>query len=270
MASLTSFSKEISNSWIIFRSRWRTVIILALLPIVPFLFTLPYLVNLSQYPASELPPLEGSTIIMFALALVATIATFILREISKAGIFISMTNKENVGAKKALQLGTQRFPAFLYTEILVIIFVFVTLIPTVLLNYWFVNFGKAFFYPIMNQLVADLLLLVIAIILLIPVFIIGTWLSFAPLISAVTNNGGLSALTKSVTIIRPITKRVFKRLIAWTILASAVSYMVSPLPIAKWLFPFIILLIGTAFLVTLYKETAVKVKNRSRIRRVAL
>lgn len=268
--ALTSFSNEIKISWQAFANRWRTVIILSLLPIIPFLFTVPYLVELSQYQANELPPLEGTTVTLFAIAFVAAISTFILREISKAGIFVSLSEKENLGAKKSLQIGTKRFPAFLYTEILVVIFVFVSLIPAILVNYWFVNFGKAFFYPIMNQLVADILALLVVMILLIPAFIVGTWLSFASLISATSLTGGFTALTKSVTIVRPVTKRIFKRLLGWIILASVASYVVSPLPVARWLVPFIILLVGTAFSVTVYKEASSNGSRSRGRRRVAL
>lgn len=255
-AKYSTFTEQVSSAFRLLRFHKVTAIKLALLPLVPFAFTLPYLIDLANYNQYNLTPsLQGVTLVFFVVALIAAITFLILCEIVKAGLYAVFSTTKAIGARKALQIGTQRFPAFLFTEIILAVFVFVSLIPVLILNFWSGVLGTEMLAQFMPLAVAELLVLIVAIIFLIPVFIIGIWLSFAQLLASIDNKMGLTALTHSVTLIRPNFKPIALRLVGWTVFVLVASYIVQPLPLAYWLVPAILMLLGVAFLVVLYQET---------------
>jgi hypothetical protein len=253
---LTKFSQELRASWNMFLKTWRTSFKLVFLPVIPMLFTVPYLIELtSSLKYSQFPSLAGATIITFIMALVGVIAFIMLLEIVRASLFIIYDNSET-GARKALQLATRRFPMFLYTDFLSFVYLFVVTAPLLILIFWANNGGREMLYSVFSPIIGDIVLLIIFIIFAIPLFILAIWLSFAQIIVATGKGSGFHALTYSTTLIRPILKNIVKRLIVWFIIYVVISYMVSPLPIASWFVPMILRLVGVAFLVVLYKEAS--------------
>jgi len=255
-AKLRKFTRELRISLGIFHRTWRASFKLVFLPIIPLLFTIPYLIELTNsLRYNEIPALTGTTIYTFLLALVGTIAFLMLLEIVRASLFIIYDNNK-VGARKALQLATRRFPRFLYTDILSFVFLLVAMIPLLILVFWTNNGGREIMYSASNQIIGDIVLLIVFAIFAIPPFILAIWLSFAQIIVAVRKYSGFRALTYSTTLIRPILKSILKRLVAWIFIYVVVSYIVSPLPIASWFIPLVLKLVGAAFLVVLYKEAS--------------
>jgi len=256
-AKYSTFTEQVQSALRLLRLHKITVTKLFLLPIVPFAFITPYLLDVYYYNLNNVAiVLRGSTLIFFIVAIVAAIAFLILCEMVKVALYATFASKQTIGARKALQIGAQRFPAFLYTEVLIAIFVFIALVPVLVLNYWFSVVGRELLNSVMPLAVTDLLILIVAIFFLIPAFIVGIWLSFAQIISAIDNKSGLTALTHSVTLIRPNFKPIALRMVGWTILTIIVSYMVSTMPLAHWLIPIILMLLGVAFVVVVYKETS--------------
>lgn len=253
---LTKFTQELQTSWSIFLKTWRASFKLVFLPIIPLLFTVPYLIEMaSSLQYGQLPTLTGSTIYSFILALVGVIAFLMLSEIIRASLFVIYTNNET-GARKALQIGTKLFPKFLYTDVLSFLYLLVAMVPLFILIFWMINGGREMIYGIFNPILGDVVLLIALIIFLAPPLILAIWLSFTQIIVATGKSSGIRALTHSTTLIRPIFKGILKRIVIWLIVYVVISYMVSPLPIAYWLIPLILKLIGAAFLVVLYQEAS--------------
>jgi len=255
-AKLTKFNQEIRASWGIFRRTWRTSFKIVFLPLLPLLFTIPYLIELSaslQY--NEIPTLKGATVVSFLLAVIGLIAFFMLLEIVRIALFVVFTDNK-IGARKALQLGTKRFPVFLYTDIVSFVYLVFASIPLFVLIFWTNNGGKELMHTIFNPIIGDIMLVIAFVIFAIPLFVIAIWLSFTQVIVAVGKYTGFHALTYSTTLVRPIFKQITKRLIAWLIIYVVISQIVSPLPIAYWLIPLILKLVGVALLVVLYEEAS--------------
>lgn len=258
-AKYSTFTEQVRSALRLLRLHKITVIKLSLLPIIPFAFITPYLLDTYYHNMNNVAVvLRGSTLFFFIVAVIAAVTFLILSEIVKVALYATFASKHIIGARKALQIGTQRFPAFLYTEVLLAVFVFITLVPVLVLNYWYGIVGRDLLSNAMPLAVADLLILVVAILFLVPVFIVGIWLSFAQIIAAIDYKSGLTALTHSVTLIRPNFKPVALRMVGWTILTVVISYMVSNMPLGHWLIPIVMMLLGVAFLVIVYRETIEK------------
>jgi len=255
-AKFSTFPTELRASFGVLRATWRTCAKIIFLPLIPLAFTFPYLIILySSLQTNEFPALNAASVVVGAIALIALIAFLILQEIIRAALFAVFSLGQNIGARKALQIGTRRFPTFLYTDILVFVYLAVAIVPLVVLIFWTNNGGEELLLSIFNPIIANIVLFIGFIIFIVPIVVTATWLSFAQIIVATGKNTGFHALTYSTTLVRPVMFKILLKIVTWIIFAGVISYAVSPLPIFYWLIPLIINLWGVSFLITLYKET---------------
>ncbi len=264
MKKLSPFSHELAESYRLFRRKWKPLVKMVVLPIIPFLFTTPYLMEYySAQSYGENLTLNGATLTLFLIALVALLTFLILSEIVKVGIFAELSSSKYLGVRRSLKIGTERFFRFIYTEILVVIFLFVSMIPAFILNYWYEQAGRELLNRSGVPYSGTFIIVVFALLFFLPSFILGIWLTFAPLISVVTKYRGMGALTHSVTITRPYFRQLIGRLVMWTVVFMAVVYSVKPLPIASIVVPLVMMLVGAAFVVTLFKEVHAEIKEET-------
>lgn len=254
-AIFSTFPNELKASFRVFRATWRTSAKIVFLPLIPLVFTFPYLVILySSLQYNEFPALSGSSVLTGIVALVAVITFLMLLEIVRASLFAVYSQGQNIGARRALQIGTRRFPSFLYTDVISLVYLTFSMLPFAILIFWANNGGSALLGSVFSPIIANIILLIALVIFLAPLVVVATWLTFTQIIVATGKHTGFHALTYSTTLVRPVILTILKKLVAWMIFAGVISYAVSPLPIFYWLIPLIIKLWGVAFVVVLYKE----------------
>jgi hypothetical protein len=254
--ALTPFSNEVAGAWRIFRAHWRTAVQLTLLALVSLLFFLPFVVERAAFlsggpDTATLPNSAFSTL----LGLVAVVVFLLLSMTAKAGIFIAFMKRGSMTMKVAFRGGLRILPSFLGTELLVAFLLAVSLLPAAGLALWYFTMGVTM--PLANpfQTTADLVSSIVMILFLVPAIALSMWLAFAPLAAAVGDaRGGIPALRYSVDLVRGRAWRVLKRIFVWIIFSNALTLSVSPLPIAKVVVPFVLSLLGAAYLVVVYKE----------------
>lgn len=252
----TPFTKELKESFGILGKTWQTSLKIVFLPIIPLLFTFPYLIVLyATLQEDQFPALNFSNIVIGVAALIGFIAFIMLLEIVRAGLFATYSLEKNIGARKALQIGTKRFPTFLYTDFLSLVYLVISMVPFFVLVFWTGNGGTDMLFSIFGSIIANLILFLAFIVFLLPLAITALWLTFTQIIVATGKNTGFHALTYSTTLVRPVIFTIFFKIVGWMIFAGIISYAVSPLPILYWLIPIIVKLWGAAYLVVLYKET---------------
>ncbi len=252
---LKSFPDELKGAWKLFQGQWTTAILLSLIPVIPFLLTIPYLLKYAYaLQASPAPyiPIESTSI----LALIGLIGLVITAQISKAGLYILFSRGKGLTAKKAFKEGFQQFIPFVYTNILVLLTVVVLLIPALALHTWYGNSMRVSIDVGINGIIAiDLFVLAVVTILALPAIYFAISFTFAPIMVATkTAKGGAPALKESYTLVSKKIFPVLFRLIGWGILYVILTRITSTLLIANWLVPFLMMIIGAAFLVIMYKE----------------
>lgn len=247
------FSDEISSAWKLFVRHWETLVKLALFPLAPMLFMVPYLLDIAPTLAmGETLSFRGITLFFFIIAIIAAVTAFVAGEISKTGIYVVLNTEEEINFRDAFHKGTDNALRFFWTEVITLIFLGVAASPLLVLRF-FVMSGAL---GSLNTVVSGLIVLVLAIVFVVPLLMIGTWLVFAPLSAAIGDSvGGLHALTLSTTIIRPSFWRLFKRLVMWAVGVLAISTMVTGIAVAHWVVPFVMALLSSSLLLILYKET---------------
>ena len=253
--TLTSFSNELKKTWQLFQGQWTTAISLSLVPIIPFLLTVPYLVEYAYtyqlYPTQNIP--LGFTSI---LAIIGIIAFVITAQIVKAGLYILFSRGKGFSARKAFKEGYDRLIPFIYTNILTILAITILLVPSIVLYTWYGNSIRSGLDMGQDGMITiDLFVLIILTILILPAIFFAISLTFAPILVATKAiKGGIPALKASNALVKKRFFPVFYRLLGWGVLYVILTHITSPLPIANWLTPFILTTIGTAFLITMYKE----------------
>lgn len=275
--TFTPFFHEVKTAWLLVFSRAKTIAKILVAPLVPFLFTIPYTIELFEaLKSNALPPIQGTTILTFSVALVAGIAFFVASIIAKASIFIALTKEKDSGARLALRDGTNRFFPFIWTEILVSIYIMFAYLPFAVLNFWYQNGGKDQLTLSLGSLPTSIVTTLIGVLFLIPLIILVIWLSFASLITATKGaRAGLRSLLASTTIARNNFKQIAWRLLGWVVFSYVLTQAVQPLPYIRWIMPFLLLLTGAAYLVVLYKEASgrilkVSAQTKKPIRRKAV
>lgn len=254
-ATFSTFPTELRASFGVFRATWRTSAKIVFLPLIPLLFTFPYLILLyASLQYNEFPTLNVASVLTGLIALIGVIAFLMLLEIVRAALFATYALGQNIGARKALQIGTRRFPSFLYTDVVALVYLTFAMLPFAILLFWVQNGGNDILLSLLGTVLANIVLLLAFVIFLAPLVIVATWLTFTQIIVATSKNTGFHALTYSTTLVRPVMWTILGKLVCWMIFAGVVSYAVQPLPIFYWLIPLIIKLWGAAYLVTLYKE----------------
>lgn len=254
MATPKAFSMEVRGAWNLFAPRWLDAVLIALTPLIPLLLLIPYIaerlflrLNGAGGVPSSLPA---------ALGLIGVFAAAVVSVIAKAALFILFRSPTRVRAADAIREGTRRFLPFLWTEALLSLLIAVALLPVALLVAWYSVLGR----PRMTTDPASLFLADTAtalgvLVLFLPALALSVWFAFAPIAAAVRDaRGGVEALGVSAGMVRGAFWPLVGRLLAWTVLVLVISAVVSPLPIANWLIPFLLTLLGGAFLIVLYRE----------------
>jgi hypothetical protein len=254
--NIRPFFLEVTSAWKLVSSRWKTLLKLVVVPLVPFALTIPYimeLLNSIQY--GELPALQGATIFNFVIAFIAGVAFFVAGIITKASILHTLSQPKDLGARVALNKGSNIFFHFLWTEIIVSVYLAFSYLPFAILIFWYENTGATWFASIFDPILASIILGLLGIIFLLPLIMAVIWLSFASLITVTGDaKAGLDSLTYSTTIIRKNFWLVTLRLIGWVIFSYILTQAVQPLPYMRWIIPFLLMLTGAAFVVVLYKD----------------
>lgn len=246
-AALTPFTQEFLSSWRLFYGRWVTVIALALVPLLPLALLSPYFLERAQ-----------PSVVSVSLALIAIVLFYLVSILSRATIFIAYTEQVVPTFRSALRRGLRRYLAYAVTEVLAVLVVAVALIPLMTFNLGD-PFGVLAGTP---QPLARAATFAATLLLVAPAAVLAVLLAFAPLTAAVGQGTGLSALRRSATLLwkRGVFWAVFKRLALWILLFVVVCTAVEPLPFAAFLVPFVMSLIGAAFLVTVYRELGGQLK----------
>lgn len=253
--TLAPFPRELLTSWERFRRRWTTVVPLALVPLIPLVFALPFLVELAQLRAAGATGIPSP--ISATLGIIALVALYLASIPTRAGIFHVYTQEEHVRPRAALRAGLRRFWPFFLTELALVLFLGLALLPPAALSVWYTNVGRATVGTLSTRTLTDVTVALLTLLVSLPVIFLATVFAFAPLDAATNASGGaLTALRRSWALVRRpgALWPVFWRLSLWIALFVVICNAVEPLPFAGWLVPFFMTLIGAAFLVTLYTE----------------
>jgi hypothetical protein len=254
---LTTFTHQVQTSWRLFAARWRTAVKLALLPLVPLLFGVPFLLERSALlgsggfgPADVRASPLTTTVALLAVAAYAVVSLAL-----KAGLFIALEAPTDIGARRALQRGFRRFFPFLWTELLTALLVAIAVLPTLLLHTWYTTVFRPEVTGLVVRAVTDALAVVGILALFFPALALAVSLAFGSLATAIGEAGaGVVALQWSARVVRGQFAGVWKRLVGWSVLTLVLAAAVSPLPIARWLVPFLLTILSFTFLVTVYKD----------------
>ena len=257
-STLTPFHHELLSAWHVFRNRWATVVKLSLLPLVPLLFVLPALIDQSMLPPENAAGLGANhtSQALMLIGMLGLLGSVILSTAAKAGIFITVARRDDLGARRALREGFRRFFPFLFTEILASLLVFLALLPFMFFTLWYtVGGGRTMLGEPLTGEAVGILMFAALLLLLIPGLLFAVWFAFAPLATVVKDApGGIPALRESFRLVAGHSWDVLARLGGGGLLYLAATIAVSPLPIANWLLPFLLALYGTAFFIVIYRE----------------
>lgn len=254
--ALTAFSNELSDAWRVFRSQWRTAVKIAVVPVVPLLLTVPFLIERAILLTSgeTTVPLPTSFLTV-AVGLLGVAGFIVVSFVSKAALTVAFYRSPRLDVRRSLALGLQRFPAFFTTELLVAILIGITMLLPLSFLAWYDIVRRLAISDFSTLVATDAVILLGTLALFLPAILLAVWLEFAALAVAVGDaNGPVAALQRSVHLVRGRAVRLLKRLAGWVALSLVLTIAVAPLPIANWLTPFLLTLYGTAFLVVLYKE----------------
>lgn len=249
-ASLASFPRELLWSWELFRSRWRTALQVALIPLIPLAASSAFFVG---YPRLGVDRASTTLAGIGALAL----GIFYLTTIpSRTALFILFTRRESLTFREAVRAGLRRFWPFLTTELFIILLIGLSLLPLLAFQGWFTSMARPTLLTTAGATAANVAALLGVLLFALPAVLLAVAVSFAPITAAVEETAhGLSALRRSWALLRGGTfRKVLQRLGLWIVLFVVVCTAVEPLPFAQWITPFVMTLIGAAFLTVLYKE----------------
>jgi uncharacterized membrane-anchored protein YitT (DUF2179 family) len=242
------------SAWQLFRAQWKTAVKIAVVPIVPLLFVFPFAVERAMLFVKS-SSIQSISLFTTIVGLLGLLAFFVVSFIAKAALYTAFVKGPRVGARHALVHGTRRFFHVFWTDVLIAILMAVALLPLFLTLGWYTVSQRATIHDPSTLAATDALLLIIALFLTIPACVLAVAFLFSPLLAAVGESpGGIPALQQSFMIVRGQGRPILWRLVGWTLLSVAVSLIVSPLPIARWLVPFLLAIYGTAFLVVVYRE----------------
>lgn len=257
-AQLTPFSRELQSAWALFRGRFRTAVLLSLLPLIPLLFLLPFLLEVSVLAASGEDPWATLPSALSAFAgLLALIGFAIVSIPVRAGLYCTFAGSTPPSVRGAFRTGLRRFWPLVLTDILVGLLLVATLALAVVVHAWYGTVGRETSIANGTVVLADLSALIVILLLSLPALVIGVWFAFAPVATALSaTSGGFPALQRSVDLLRGRSLPVFGRLLGWAVVSLSITAAVAPLPVAWWLVPFLLTMFGTAFLVVVYRELA--------------
>ena len=257
MITLYPFHTQLQNAWKLFLSRWGSAVVIQLLLLIPAVFMYPFV---NKYLAVVSSGLNPSAI--FTASPEVTLFLFGFVTLILTGAFISAATgilfavKEKISLGKVIVSTLSTYIPMLYTSLLAGLAVIISLIPALLLNYWYGVFalGGA---PVTESglLAVDAIVLIAVVALLIPAAIVATWVMYAPLAVALkASPAGFTALMHTKHLVRHHVWQLIWRMVGSMILFQVVSASVSTLQYASYMVPFVLSIIIMAFFVEIYKE----------------
>lgn len=247
--TLSPTSHQLLQAWELFRSRWWTAVRVGLIPVIPLIVALLLLARTTG-ARTGITPTTSAAVIVFTVFYVATIPT-------RAGLFNLFARREHLGVREAFRLGLRRFWPFLWTELLLVFSIVLSLIPLLAFQSWFTAAGRSQVLAASGAMLTNTVALLGVLLLSVPPVLLAVALSFAPLAAALEDGrGGIGALRRSFALVRSpsIFRKVAGRIILWIVLFIVICTAVEPFPFVQWIMPFVMALIGAAFLTVLYQE----------------
>lgn len=240
------------------RSRLGTLFVLAFFPLLPLTLLGPLATEVlvalavgvpSDFLVSVVSPLALATALVgVALSGVAGLA-------STVGMFVVYTSSSDLGPRAAFHIGTQRWSAFLWTEVLVALAILCAAAPSLVFTWW----AKGTLGPLLYaEPILGMFVLTIAVLLFLPVLVVATWYAFAPVAAARGEASGSLALAASRRLIRGAAGQTFGLLLTWFLFQLLVAFFLALflpglLLLQRALFYFSISILSTAYLFTLYQ-----------------
>lgn len=255
------FSRELTQAWAVFRARSLTAVKIALLPFAALLLLLPYLVESAALRghALELPVLDLTlltpSLLTTAIAVGSFLAFFLTSILAKAALYHAFSEPTDPGAVRAYALAVRRFPAFFVTTIFAVSLVALSILAALAVFAYYRVSLRPTILADATSAAADTFVILLTLLLLLPSYGVALLVAFAPLIALRRDaRGGVQAIAASISLVRGHFWSVAGRFTVWGLLFFALSAIVSPLPVAQWLLPFIAALVSYAFTVVLYEE----------------
>lgn len=257
MITLYPFHTQLANAWKLFLSRWGSAVVLQLLILVPAVFMYPMM---NEYLAAVA---SGANIdAVFATSPNAPLFLLGFLFLILVGAFIAAATgilfavREKISLSKVITSTFSTYLGVLYTSILAGLAVIVSLVPALLLNYWYGVFAQSGAPVTEGGLLAvDAIVLIAIVALLIPAVIVASWVMYAPLAVALkAAPAGVTAIMYTKHLVRHHVWQLVWRMVGAMALFQIVSASVSTLVYASYIVPFVLSIIIMAFFVEIYKE----------------
>jgi hypothetical protein len=257
MITLYPFHTQLANAWKLFLSRWGSAVVLQLLILLPAVFMYPLVI---KYVRALEAGVNSSSVFVISPEVTLFLVGFVLLVL--VGAFIAAATGILFAVKQKISLGkvmTSTLVTYIpvvYTSVLSGLAVLITLIPALLLNYWYGIFALGGAPVTEGGLLAVEAIVLIAIVaLLIPAIIVATWVMYAPLgVALKATPAGFTAIMHAKHLVRHHVWQLVWRMVGSMVLFQVVSASVSTLPYASYIVPFVLSIIIMAFFVEMYKE----------------
>ena len=238
-------------------SRVGTLIALATVPFVPLLLFSPFIVQVllaMNQGATSLDAIVASVSPWTSmLALLGLLLGFAVSVVSAAAIFLTLAGSSDPGPRAALRTGSERWIAFVWTWLLSVLAVALSVLPGMLFFWW----ARTFLQPALEGSGLSLFVLIVALLLVLPAFIVASWYGFSLIPAARGDAWGSDALRISHRLVAGVTGQVFGLLFAlllFELLFSLLLNLFFPgLPLfVGFTYYYVTTLLGSAYLVTIY------------------
>lgn len=198
------------------RSRFGTLLALALLPLLPLALLAPFATEV--FLALTVSPWATATAFLgLLLSLLVSLA-------SGAGMFAALGSPTDPGPRAALSVGARRWIAVAWTQLLAVLAVVATAVPlfaVVFVSEWVLGPDLADLFTL------RVVLLVVAVLLSIPVFVVATWYALAVIPAALGQAKASSALALSHRLVAGVTASTFGFLFLWFLLELLLSLLLA-------------------------------------------
>lgn len=259
MRILPPFSAVFGEALRLARSRFGTLLALALLPLLPLALLAPFATEVFFTAAGGV--VDASEIALAispwttATAFLGLLLGFVVSLVSSAGMFAALGSPTDPGPRAALSVGARRWIAVAWTQLLTVLAVAATAVPL---------FAVAFVSErVLGPDLADLftlrvVLLVVAVLLLIPVFVVATWYALAVIPAALGTVWGSGALAVSHRLVAGLWAPTFGFLFLWFLLELILSLLLALLFPSLTLFQALTYylttsILGSAYLFAIYR-----------------
>ncbi|TSC72604.1 MAG: hypothetical protein G01um101438_321 [Parcubacteria group bacterium Gr01-1014_38] len=244
-----------------FRLAWShvgTLIALATVPFVPLLLFSPFIVQVllavNQGAASLGAIVFYVSSWTAVLALLGLLLGFVVSVVSTAGIFFTLAGTSDPGPRAALRTGMERWIAFVWTWLLSVFAVALSLLPGMLFFWW----ARIGLQPVLEGSGLSLFALIVALLLVLPAFIVASWYAFSLIPAARGDAWGSDALRISHRLVAGVTGQVFGLLFAWFLFELLFSILLNAffpgLPLfTGFVYYYTTTILGSAYLVVIYQ-----------------